>query len=238
VKQTLTLLSFAFLASSAPANVVDLSPQRGRMVPLIHWMDETGRTRQLSEFSGYPLILLPIYTRCPGPCLQTVDRLKEALADASDNPRQFRVLLFSFDPSDNAATLAKYRRRENIPLSWSIGAGSQNEIDALLESAGVQVGKAGTEFTHPNVLVVLDSKLRIAKWIYGTNYSSADVDLALKVAGGESDWIGQHSQLLYSLLLFAGSGLCVALSYHLMQLFAVRRSSRSASVIEPIATGR
>src|SRR5207248_7121782 len=61
-----------------------------------------------------------------------------------------------------------------------------------------QVGNAGTEFAHANLLIFLDSNLRIAKWIYGTDYSGRDVDLALKVAAGESDWIGEHSQLLYA----------------------------------------
>ena len=232
---------FAFVlicAVSLRANVVDLSPERGRAVAAIKWTDESGRTRRLSEFSGYPLILLPIYTRCPGPCLQNVGRLKEALADASNNPRQFRVLLFSFDPSDNAATLAKYRQRENIPLAWTIGAASQADIDKLLGSIGVQAGKAGTEFTHPNIVLFLDSKQRIAKWIYGIAYSGRDLDLGLRIAAGESDWIGQHAQLLYSLLLFAGSGLCVALAYYLAQFFALRRSSRDHSTVRPAPVDR
>jgi len=95
--------------------------------------------------------------------------------------------------------------------------------------SGFQVGKAGSEFAHANLVIFLDSNLRIAKWIYGTDYSSHDVDLALKVAAGESDWIGQHSQLVYALLLFAGSILCVALSYYLLQLSLTRRASRTAA---------
>ena len=95
--------------------------------------------------------------------------------------------------------------------------------------SGFQVGKAGSEFAHANLVIFLDSNLRIAKWIYGTDYSSHDVDLALKVAAGESDWIGQHSQLVYALLLFAGSILCVAFSYYLLQLRLTRRASRTAA---------
>jgi len=229
---------FLVCVAISHANTVDLAPQRGRSVSAINWADESGRARNLSEFSGYPLILLPIYTRCPGPCLQNVDRLKAALADASSNPRQFRVLLFSFDPTDNADALAKYRHRENIPLAWSIGVASQTDIDVLLESLGVQIGKAGTEFAHPNIVLFLDSKLRIAKWIYGTAYSGRDVDLALKVAAGESDWIGEHAQLLYSLLLFAGSALCVALAYYLTQFFALRRSSGNQATVRSFIADR
>ncbi len=238
MKRIILLFTLSVCAATLRASVVDLAPERGRSVPSINWTDETGRPRNLAGFSGYPLILLPIYTRCPGACLHNVDRLKEALSDSSNNPRQFRVLLFSFDPSDRATTLAKYRQRENIPLAWSIGSASQNDVDALLESIGVQVGKAGNEFTHPNIVLFLDSNLRIAKWIYGTDYSGRDVDLALKVAAGENDWIGQHAQLLYSLLLFAGSGLCVALCYYVMQFFSLRHSSRNNSAIHPLRVDR
>ena len=232
---TRVALFLCFLVANAYANVVDVAPQRARPIAPIKWTDETGRTRVLTEFSGYPLVLLPIYTRCPGPCLQNVARLKDALANSSSDPRLFRVLLFSFDSTDDVRTLSEYRHRENVPLGWSIGSGSQTDIDALLESIGVQVGKAGKEFTHPNIVIFLDSKLRIAKWIYGTSYSGADLDFALKVARGESDWIGEHSQLLYSMLLFAGSLLCVALCYSLAQLKWLRRSSNVDRPIRAVA---
>jgi hypothetical protein len=139
---------------------------------------------------------------------------------------QYRVLLFSFDPADDPATLARYRRREKIPLGWLIGTATSANIDALLDSIGVQVGKAGPEFTHPNLVVFLDPNLRTAKWIYGTMYSKADIDSALQVASGRNDWIGQHSDVLYAFLLFGGSILCVTLAYYLGQLRQQRASSR------------
>jgi hypothetical protein len=175
-------------------------------------------------------------TRRPSRDLRlNVDQLKKAVANSSADPRQYRVLLFSFDAGDTSATLANYRAHENLPLAWSLGSASQENIDSLLESLGFVVGKAGTEFTHPNVLIFLDSKLRIAKWIYGTDYSGRDVDLALKVAAGESDWIGRHSEWLYAVLLFGGSGLCVALCYYLAQLNQLRRSNRHRDAVQPIA---
>src|SRR5205085_37168 len=152
-----------------------------------------------------PLILLPIYTRCRTACVENVDRLKQTLGDSANDISQVRVLLFSFDSSDDPATVAKYRQSEHIPLGWVIGTGSQADIDALLDSIGVQVGKAGREFTHPNILLFLDPKLRVAKWIYGTDYSTRDLDSGLEVAMGRHDWIGQHSDLLYALLLFGAS---------------------------------
>lgn len=237
MKRAPVIFLLFFAASLSGGVVEDVSQQVGRSVAPITFTDETGRARKVSELAGFPVILLPIYTRCQSACVLNVDQLKRALGDASTDPRQFRVLLFSFDSGDTPSTLVKYRQRENIPLSWSVGAASQANIDSLLESIGFQVGKAGTEFAHPNVLIFLDSNLRVAKWIYGTDYSSRDVDLALKVAGGESDWIGQHSQPVYALLLFVGSILCVALSYYLLQLRLMRRATRMDAANRSILLG-
>jgi protein SCO1/2 len=226
VKRSFPFFIVIFAAHVFGGVVEDVSPQRGRAVAPIIFNDETGRVRRLSELAGFPVILLPIYTRCQTACVLNVDQLKRALADSSADPRQFRVLLFSFDSGETPSTLAKYRARENIPLAWSIGAASQVNVDALLESIGFQYGKAGTEFAHANLVIFLDSNLRIAKWIYGTGYSGRDVDLALKVAAGESDWIGRYSEWLYALLLFTGSVLCVVLCYYLTKLNMLRRSRR------------
>jgi protein SCO1/2 len=226
----LPLIFVAFVSTNSFAAIVqDVSPQRGRPVAQINWTDDAGHVRRLSEFAGFPVVLLPIYTRCRTACIGNVDQLKKALADSSADPRQFRVLLFSFDSAESPSTLARYRTRENIPLAWSVGTASQTDIDMLLESIGFQYGKAGTEFSHPNLLIFLDSNLRIAKWIYGTDYSGRDVDVALKIASGESDWVGQHSEWLYALLLFAGSLLCVALAYYVFQLALLRRAIREAA---------
>jgi cytochrome oxidase Cu insertion factor (SCO1/SenC/PrrC family) len=229
VKRSFPFFIVILAAPLFGAVVEDVSPQRGRSAAPISFTDEAGRVRQLSELAGFPVVLLPIYTRCQTACIANVDRLKKALTDSSADQAQFRVLLFSFDGTDTPATLARYRLRENVPLGWSVGAASQANIDALLESIGFQVGKAGTEFAHPNVLVFLDGNLRIAKWIYGTDYSARDVDLALKVASGENDWVGQHSEWLYAVLLFAGSLLCVALVYYLLQLNVLRRGRGEAA---------
>ena len=222
-----TLILALSLAAHLNGGVVkDGSPQLGKSAAPISWIDETGRAHKLSEFGGYPVILLPVYTRCRTACVTNVGQLKAALAETSADPTQFRVLLFSFDPTDTPAVLAYYRSSQNIPLSWSVGTASEREIRALLESIGFQYGEAGKEFTHPNMLVFLDSNLRIAKWIYGESYSGRDIDSALKIAAGESDWIGRHSDVLYALLVFAASICCVVFSHYLAQLWAIRSPSR------------
>src|ERR1043166_1995324 len=131
-KALLPLLIAAISSARLDAGVVEeVSPQRGRFAAPITLTDDTGRNRQLSEFAGFPLVLLPIYTRCSTACVANVDQLKKVLADSSADPRQFRVLLFSFESAETPSTLAAYREREKVPLNWSIATASQPNIDAL-----------------------------------------------------------------------------------------------------------
>jgi protein SCO1/2 len=195
-------------------------------VAQIDWTDDTNTKHHLSEFAGYPLIVVPIFTRCRTACVQNIAQLKNALANSSADPRQFRVLLFSFDATDTPAILAKYRERESIPLGWSTGSATQDNIDDLLDPIGFTVGRAGTGFTHPNMVLFLNPNLHVAHWIYGTDYSARDIDRALRIASGESDWLSRYSQWFYALFLFTSSLLCVALVYYLAQLKARRRSAR------------
>lgn len=208
----------ATLGSPARGNVVEVEPERGRQIPSIIWTDDTGRTRSLSGFAGNPVVLLPVYTRCRTACIANASQLKKALARASSDQSQFRVLLFSFDSTDTPAMLRAYRQRENIPLAWSLGTADQRNVDRLLDSIGFQAGKAGSEFVHANLLVFLDPNLRIAKWIYGTDYSGRDVEAGLEIAAGRSDWLGQHWQWLYAICLFGASGLCVLIGSYVIQL--------------------
>jgi cytochrome oxidase Cu insertion factor (SCO1/SenC/PrrC family) len=221
--QLFAIVLLLLLVPDARSGVIDVEPQRGKKVATIDWTDETNASHNLSQFSGYPLIVLPIFTRCRTACVQNVAQLKKALAASSADPRQFRVLLFSFDATDSPTVLAKYRERESIPLNWSIGTATQANIDALLDSLGFLVGNAGTEFTHPNMVLFLNGNLRLAHWTYGTDYSTGDIDNALRIASGESSWLSQHSESLYAVLLFSASLLLVAVSYYLAQLRAQRR---------------
>lgn len=200
-------------------------PKRGVSVAPITLRDDSGRSRALSEFAGYPLILLPIYTRCASACPQNVAQLEQALATSTADEREFRVLLFSFDADETSSSLANYRQREAIPLNWIIATADQADIDLLLESVGYRSAKAGREFMHPNLLLLLDPKLRIADWIYGTSYTAADLNSRLKVASGGYDWPRQHFQLLYSGLLLTTTLLCVTLIHQLRAPMSVRQIS-------------
>src|ERR1043166_5120468 len=124
-----TLIFTLILSTNLSAGLVEkVSPLLGRSAALVSWTDETGSIHRLSDFAGHPIILLPVYTRCRTSCVTNVSQLKAALQEAVTDPTQFRVLLFSFDPADSPAVLARYRASEKAPLAWSIGTASQKDI--------------------------------------------------------------------------------------------------------------
>jgi cytochrome oxidase Cu insertion factor (SCO1/SenC/PrrC family) len=213
----LLLVSMGAVESTRAARLEDAGPERGKAVATIRWVDDSGQQRNLSEFAGHPVILLPIYSRCQSACRQNVAELKRALVESNADPKDFRVLLFSFDETDTAGTLTAFRKNENVPLGWFVGTADQANIEALTESIGFQYGKAGSEFIHPDLLLFLDARLKIARWIYGNRYRASEVDAALAVAAGRSDWLGRWSTVIYGVLVFAVSIFLIALVHLLLE---------------------
>src|SRR4249920_1470085 len=99
-------LTLALSTNLSGGLVENVAPQLGKSAAPVTWIDEGGRAHRLSEFAGYPTILLPVYTRCRTACLTNLGQLKAALADSTADPTQFRVLLFSFDHTDTPGVLA------------------------------------------------------------------------------------------------------------------------------------
>jgi len=71
--------------------------------------DETGRDVPLSTFfhPGKPVLLAPVYYRCPMLCTQILSGMVSALKVVSLDPgRDFEVIAISFDPKDTAELAA------------------------------------------------------------------------------------------------------------------------------------
>src|SRR5437773_1915457 len=72
-----TLILTLVLSTNLYSGLVEnVAPQTGRSAAPVSWTDETERVHRLSEFAGYPVILLPVYTRCRTACLTNLGQLK------------------------------------------------------------------------------------------------------------------------------------------------------------------
>jgi len=133
-----------------------LPPAQAGVVPRsLAVLDEQDR-HQNFETAGGPTLLVPIFTRCTGSCPLTAVALKQAMAGAS---AEFRVVLLSFDPKDNAADLRRFRERLDIPSEWlvvrSIDAAASRE---LFDDLGFRVMNSGSGFNHADETFVFSPK--------------------------------------------------------------------------------
>jgi cytochrome oxidase Cu insertion factor (SCO1/SenC/PrrC family) len=206
------------MGRSAPIESSAPKYDSGRPVARVRYIDDQGRTRSLSEMAGRPLILVPMFTKCQSACPRVVDGLKRALAGSSRDVNDYRVFLFSFDATDTPESLASFRRRERVPLSWTLATADPASIHALMESISFRYATASGSLIHPNLMVVLSPDLKTGKYLFGTRHSAAELDRALDVATGRPDWLQTVAQYAFALLIFACTSSLAWLTHLLLQL--------------------
>ena len=82
---------------------VGIDQRLNQRVPLnLVFRDEFGRELPLSTyFHGKPVLLAPVYYRCPMLCTQILNGVVSSLKAVSFTPgKDFEVVTFSFDPKD------------------------------------------------------------------------------------------------------------------------------------------
>ncbi|HET8797655.1 MAG TPA: SCO family protein [Thermoanaerobaculia bacterium] len=173
----------------------------GAELPVIDVVDDTGRVRSTAEFRGAPMILVPLFTRCPLACPMIVRGVKRGTLGARATPSSYRVVVLSFDERDTPADLRRFRERNQIPLSWTVVHARKGGARRLLDAAGYRYADTGGQFTHPNAVVAVTRNGRTAKWLHGTSWEGRDIDDALAVAEGRRDWITQAAPWLLGLLI-------------------------------------
>jgi protein SCO1 len=205
MKHLILFGSFVLLACYAYAGDVTLVSNYSEGQPLasINFIDDNGRTRSTDEWRGLPAIIAPIYARCPVACPLIAEGLKRGLAGASARRGSYRIILFSFDPRDKPADLRRFRNMHHVPIDWTIATASAPDIHTLMDSIGVHYAQTKNSFVHPNVVVAITPGLKTAKYLFGTEYRSADLDSALAVAQGRNSWLDRYAGLILTALLLA-----------------------------------
>jgi protein SCO1 len=195
--------------------------------------DEGGRDVPLSSFfkRGKPVILAPVYYRCPMLCTQILNGLAGSLKAVSLVPgKDFEIVAVSFDPKDTPETAAgkkqMYLRRYGRPDTangWHLLTGNQVNITALMEAIGYRYRyDADTgQFAHASGIMVLTPEGRLSRYFYGVEYAPRDVRLGLVEAsqnkiGSAVDQIllfcfhydpatGKYGAMAMNLVRFAGA---------------------------------
>jgi protein SCO1/2 len=153
--------------------------------------DELGRTVALATYfrGGKPVILAPVYYRCPMLCTQILNGLASSLKAVSFNPGQeFEVVAFSFDPKDTveiaAAKKEMYLRRygrAGTANGWHFLTGDEPNIKALMDAVGFhyKYDPATDQYAHASGVMIVTPDGRLSKYFYGVEYAPRDIRLGL-----------------------------------------------------------
>jgi len=171
---------------------VGIDQRLNQQLPLdVNLKDEYGRDVKLRDFfkAGKPVILAPVYYRCPMLCTQILNGVAGTLKAVTLNPGQdFEVVAVSFDPKDTPEIAAEKKQmyvkrygRPNAANGWHLLTGSEAEVKQLMDAAGYhyRYDPKTDQYAHASGIMVVTPEGRLSRYFYGIEYSPRDVRLGL-----------------------------------------------------------
>lgn len=184
-------LLLAFVLAQGPADGIGIDQRLDAQVdPDLRFRDDTGRALRLGELLGRrPLVLAPIYYKCPMLCSQVLNGLVKSLKPIDLRPGEgFDVVAFSIDPRETSAlaaeakaTLLRRYGRPETAAGWRFLTGEDAAVRALAEQIGFRSrydAESGL-YAHAGGIMVLTPDGRLARYFYGIEYPSRDLRLSV-----------------------------------------------------------
>ena len=167
----------------------------GDAVPDGAFLDQDGKKRRFHAFTGSPVVITFIYTRCPLPTFcPLMDRhfvtLQKSLKE-DPSLKAVHLVTVSFDPAtDTPPVLKQHAKTLNADLTrWTFLTGSRDDIDQFAARFGVSVGRAlddPTNITHNLRTAIIDADGKVVKVYTGNDWSPDQVLADLKGLGSRS----------------------------------------------------
>lgn len=161
--------------------------------------DTDGNEVTLQNTNGKVRLLYFFFASCPDVCPPTtaiLSQVQDELKEEGLFGDKVQMLSVSIDPThDTTEVLKDYADTFDADLTgWKFLRGDEKETAAIAEKFGVMVYKDDKgNFSHSNVVVLLDENGKIRDWISGMDYIEAD-------AGEEklqpSDMVAQVKKVL------------------------------------------
>jgi protein SCO1/2 len=183
-------------AQAAPAVQVGVDEKLGVQAPMdLVLNDEDGKPVRLGSLVDKPTVLTLNYFRCAGICTPLLNGVVDVVNEIKNQPGQdFKVVTVSFDPSDTPE-MAKMKQgnylkeitRPFAAASWRFLTGPGASTKALCDAVGFKFQAQGDGFNHSGVILVLSPQGKVTRYLYGTTFQPADLQMAvLEAARGET----------------------------------------------------
>jgi protein SCO1/2 len=236
---------------------VGFDQRLGAKIPLdLAFRDESGRSLRLRDlFKGRPVVVAPVYYRCPMLCNLLLEGLVRSLKPLSLGPgKDFEILAYSIDPLDNADRgrrkksdcLERYGRAET-QSGWHFLTGESTAIEALSAAIGFRYTyNAGTGlYAHAAGVVLATPDGRIARYFYGIDFPPKELQAQIVAAGSGKvgspiarlllfcyDYdaaTGKYTLSIMRLLRVSGTATALLLFGFLIVMFRRERKARDAA---------
>jgi protein SCO1/2 len=190
----ITFYIISFNAFSAQDNQTKLGIEEklNSYVPMdLTFTDSDGKLRQLKDIIKIPTILSLVYYRCPGICSPMLTSMAETMGKLNMKPGvDFQGLTISFNHKEDY-TLAAGKKKNYLanmnkpipPEDWIWMAGDSVSIRKLTDAVGFYFKKDSSgEFIHTGALIILAPDGKITRYLNGTDFLVADLEMALREA--------------------------------------------------------
>jgi len=238
------------------ASTVAFEPQLNHEVSAkLQFRDETNKPVALGEyFGGQPIVLLFTYYGCSNLCPSVITNLLGRLpADSAGSSIHPAVVVVSVNPDDSASLAAQkktaYLGGRGIPIDhWHFLIGDRSSIGQLAQEVGLRYvyDEASHQYAHPAGIVVLTPRGNIASYLFGFDFTSAQLSRELsdaavhRTASGlqrvllvcfhYSPLTGPHSATVLALLqVLSGASLLAIAIFGLVRIQRKHRNQAPAS---------
>ena len=148
--------------------------------------NEQNQPVRLRNLIGKPTILILIYYDCPGICPQILSGVSDVIENMGmAMGKDYQVVTVSFNYNDTPARavekkpnyLRNYSKQHASDWFWLTGDSSN--IYGLTNTVGFNFTRAGNDFIHPSVIMIVSPEGKITRYLYGTSFLPFDVKMAL-----------------------------------------------------------
>ena len=173
------------------------------------FQDLDGRSHALSEYVNgeKPVLLTFAYHTCPTLCSMVLDAVTGSLREVPWTiGEEYEVITISIHPQEDTVRgrakrqqLLRRYGRDAAARGWHFLVGDERSIARITDAVGYRFfydARQG-EYAHPAAITFLTPQGRIARYLYGLEFSPSDIRMALLEASeGRSISTGEHF-LLY-----------------------------------------
>ena len=160
-------------------------------IPLdVVFHDEANQVVPLRTYFGdKPVVLALVYYKCPSLCNLTLTEMASSLKRVPLRPGvDYNAVIVSIDPSETPALAAEKKsnyekvfHRAGFNAGWHFLTGSQDAISRLANAVGFHYrwDEQTHQFVHAAGIMIATPSGALSRYIYGVQYSPADLRLGL-----------------------------------------------------------